>query len=302
MTDRVGPGAGASPLGRSGADRLAAVRTLPVGSAKVPRFGVINDVLTAADEVAAIRAVAEWSAPFLLYADQLEALGYRSMAATVRRGVSAARRNVAVLDGRAPAPKGARVDRLNADLLTVLELCYNATFKTAGLTTMEFCPWVHAGGERDELAACGVAGRTPELWLHDDTLSRVTRANEIIYRRAGGLLSAVRDSAGASHEHETLLGLVLDQAARTAPTAVDLPLRDPGDVPSVLKVDYKWGETGTSCSSTSRPASWGSPSTTTCLIELRRLGRGMRASRREVRRPCSTPSRRAGRRCRGESR
>ena len=44
--------------------------------------------------------------------------------------------NVAVLDGRALAPKGARVDRLNADLLTALELCYNATFKTAGLTTM----------------------------------------------------------------------------------------------------------------------------------------------------------------------
>jgi hypothetical protein len=240
----VGSGAGATPQAGLDADRLATVRTLPVGSAKVPRFGVIEDVLAAPNEVAAIRALAERSAPFLLYAGQLEDLGYRSMAATVRRGVSAAQRNVAVLDGRARAPKGAHVDRLNADLLTVLELCYNATFKTAGLTTMEFCPWVHAGVERDELAACGVAGRTPELWLHDDTMSRVTQANEIIYRRAGGLLSAVREGAGVAHEHETLLGLVLDQAARTAPTAVDLPLRVPGDVPSVLKVDYKWGRDG----------------------------------------------------------
>ena len=100
MADRVGSGAGALPLEGRGADRLTTVHTLPVGSAKVPRFGVIEDVLVAADEVAAIRALAEWSAPFLLYAGQLEDLGYRSMAATVRRGVATARRNVAVLDGR----------------------------------------------------------------------------------------------------------------------------------------------------------------------------------------------------------
>ena len=186
------------------------VRTLPVGSAKVPRFGVIEEVLAAQDDVAAIRALAEWSAPFLAYAGQLEDLGYRSMAATVRRGIAAAQRNVAVLDGHATTPKGAHVDRLNADLLTVLELCYNATFKTAGLTTMEFCPWVHADVETDELGACGVVGRSPESLRHD-TMSRVTQANEVIYRRAGGLLAAVRERHGVSHDQEALLDLVLDQ-------------------------------------------------------------------------------------------
>ena len=246
MADRDGIPAdvGAGRPDGEGEDQLALVRTLPIGSAKVPRFGVIEEVLAAQDEVAAIRALAEWSAPFLAYAGQLEDLGYRSMAATVRRGVSAAQRNVAVLDGHATTPKGAHVDRLNADLLTVLELCYNATFKTAGLTTMEFCPWVQADVERDELGACGVAGQTPELSLRHDTMSRVTQANEIIYRRAGGLLAAVRERHGVSHEHEALLGLVLDQAARTGARALDLPLRNPGDVPSVLKVDYKWGRGG----------------------------------------------------------
>jgi hypothetical protein len=228
---------------------IAAVETLPVGSAKVPHLGVFDDLVGAADEVAAQRAIVARGAALEAYAARLEGLGFESMAKTARRGFEKSTRNVALLDGAGPAVRGVDPERLSSDQLSLLEFVYGATFKTAGAATMQFCPWVaaqnvrgangEAGAASCELAESGLAGQTPRLTIDRSTFLRMTQANALIVERAAGVLAEAARRTPGQPGLDAVLAQAISLADSHGITAAAM-LRDPLDPPSILKIDYKW--------------------------------------------------------------
>ena len=220
------------------------LETLQVGSAKIPRLGVLDDLVLAADETAAVRAIDAAAAPLLHFADAIEARGYAPMAAAARRAIHHAGRAAAVLDGQLPQPKGMRPDRLNADALTLLELVYSATFKTAGLLTMEFAPWLSTGHGSDHLV---ISHGDHPTWLRlgRRNFERIADANRVIVERTAGLLATVSNGderhAVTPEFVDTVLRATATEVAGTERSEAGTDVRHS---PAILKIDYKWGADG----------------------------------------------------------
>ena len=206
-----------------GYELLAGVETLPVGSAKVPHLQVLPDVIAAADEEAAAAAVQARRAELEAFAARLELEGLGSMASTARRALGAG--------------------RWNADLASLLEWIYGATFKTAGRATMSFAPWYVDESAADPTAhLAGSAGQAGRIRLTPGEYDGVSAANATVYERLVGAINASAHVAGEATPSSRLLA-----AVAAAAQAGDLPkprFAEPSDLKCMLKVDYKLGQGG----------------------------------------------------------
>ncbi len=198
---------------------LRGVETLAVGSAKVPRLPCLADVVEAPDVPAAAAALAANAALLDGYAAALETEGLASMAATLRRVLG----------------RTSRLERMNADLASVLTWLLNAQHKTAGRATMTFAPWaVVPGGDAPACLDRGAAGRA-RVAVAESTHALMAAANRWVYERVIGLLNA---SAPRGAACESVLDRLVSPAGDPAG---DLRPRfvEPADVKTLLKIDYK---------------------------------------------------------------
>jgi hypothetical protein len=197
---------------------LSSVETLGVGSAKVPHLPILETVIGAPDAGGVIDAVTAESRTLLAFADQLEAAGLGSMAATARRAIAAR--------------------RWNADLLSLLEWVYGATFKTAGRATMSFAPW-YADPSLPTPQAAWQHGRScSAVRLPSGILERAALANARVYERLIGGLNAAAAELGDGAPGEQICDVLSAARLGTAPAPL---FARPQDLKSLLKIDYKLG-------------------------------------------------------------
>ena len=196
---------------------LSSVETLCVGSAKAPHLPILEAVIAAPDAGAVIDAVRAEAPALNAFAARLEAAGLKAMAETTRRATGA--------------------PRWNADLRSLLEWVYGATFKTAGRATMTFAPWCEDPSLPTPQAVWEGESTCSAVRLPPDILEQAARANALVYERLiGGLNVSQADL------DEGVSGLELCASVVASPSAVRAPLfARPQDLKSLLKIDYKLG-------------------------------------------------------------
>ena len=197
---------------------LSSVETLCVGSAKVPHVPVLEAVIAAPDRDAAVDAVRAAAATLDAFAARLEASGLAAMAATARRATSA--------------------PRWNADLRSLLEWVYAATFKTAGRATMSFAPWYEDPSLSTPRAAWQDGSACSAIRLPPHIVEQAAFANALVYERLIGGLNASEADLGDGASCRELCAAVAAAERGTAPAPL---FARPQDLKSLLKVDYKLG-------------------------------------------------------------
>lgn len=202
---------------------LAGVATLAVGSAKVPHLPVMPELIAAPNEDAVVAAVAARTAELETFAARLEVEGLAPMAATARRAL--------------------RAGRWNADLMSLLEWIYGATFKTAGRATMSFAPWyVDATASCPEAAPRRASRGCTYVRLTPTDHQHAAHANQRIYERLIGALNAAAASGGELAGAAALIHDVVSVAACGDSPAPRFAC--PSDLKCLLKADYKLGPAG----------------------------------------------------------
>jgi hypothetical protein len=196
---------------------LSAVETLCVGSAKAPHLPVLETVIAAPDAGAVIDAVRAEAPTLNAFAARLGAAGLKAMAETTRRATGA--------------------PRWNADLRSLLEWVYGATFKTAGRATMTFAPWCEDPSLRAPQAVWEGESTCSAVRLPPGILEQAARANALVYERLiGGLNACEADLDEGVSGLDLCASVVASRGAARAPLFVR-----PQDLKSVLKIDYKLG-------------------------------------------------------------
>lgn len=197
---------------------LSSVETLGVGSAKVPHLPILETVIAAPDADAVIDAVGAEAATLNAFARRLAASGLHAMAATARRAI------------------GAR--RWNADLRSLLEWVYGATFKTSGRATMSFAPWYADPSVSTPQAVWEGGSTCSAVRLPPDIVEQAALANALVYERLIGGLNACEVDLGDGASCQEVCDAVAAARRGTAPAPL---FARPQDLKSLLKVDYKLG-------------------------------------------------------------
>jgi hypothetical protein len=222
---------------------LRGVETLPVGSAKVPHLPYLTDIIQASDAAAVTRALHAERERIEAFSDVLRRHGYTSMSKTIDGCLAIGRRDFGdALHGK-PAKSGRDLNRLNSAQRSLLEWIYAATFKTAGLSTMEFVPWVRSEEESQSAVwprLLETSGGLPYVGIPSAVLSKVAEANKAIYELAVGALNGAHSELLADAGSEVVIERALSMVAQhQEPRFVR-----PTDAKSMLKIDYKIGRAG----------------------------------------------------------
>ncbi len=200
-------------------DALSAVETLGIGSAKVPHLPILEPVIAAPDAVSVLEAIRAERPALEAFAGRLECVGLTGMAATVRRALAAC--------------------RWNADLRSLLEWVYGASFKTAGRATMSFAPWYADSSCPAPEAVWDGGTSCSVVRLPPDAVEQAALANALVYERLIGGLNACDEELGDDASCRAVCARLAAAAERGDPV---IPrFAQPHDLKSLLKVDYKLG-------------------------------------------------------------
>ena len=194
---RSGPTLGAIVPTQAEHAALRAVETLGVGSAKVPHLPILEPVIAAPDAVSVLEAIRAERPALEAFAGRLERVGLAGMAATVHRALAAC--------------------RWNADLRSLLEWVYGASFKTAGRATMSFAPWYSDSSCSAPEAVWDGGSSCSVVRLPPDVVEQAALANALVYERLIGGLNACGEELGDDASCRAVCARLAAAAERGAP-------------------------------------------------------------------------------------
>ena len=137
--------------------------------------------------------------------------------------------------------------RWNADLRSLLEWVYGATFKTAGRATMSFAPWYEDPSLSTPQAVWEGGSACAAVRLPPDIVEQAALANALVYERLIGGLNAGEFDLGDGASRQELCAAVARQRGAPPP----LPSSHRRRISRACsRSTTSWGRTTTSCSST----------------------------------------------------